>query len=423
MPAPNPSSDGSNMLATLRSMKTTSLACIAIAALTMGYANGQEKVTVPVALAQSSVASKATAYLLSQQDSESGGWNVRKDGPQLPAITGLVLSGLVRGGLDPASNPVQAGVKFILQYQQPDGGIYDTMLPGYNTSICLSTLCLLPPSPHVDSAKAAALTYLRSIQYGEDAVTRTEGSAQPVDKSHPFYGGVGYGKHGRPDLSNTQFFIEALHAAGVPGDDPAMQRALTFLGRVQMLDRVTGPDGKEIIVNDMPYAKGSRQGGFVYATAEDKDTVGSGQSFAGVMDESLSDGTTASRLRSYGSMSYAGFKSLLYAGLTPTDPRVSAVRGWIVRNYTVNENPGVGTDGQYYYYVVFAKALSANGQSTLDIVNADGTTRSANWRSDLASKLASLQESDGSMKPLDDRWMEDNRVLITAYALNALGVQ
>jgi squalene-hopene/tetraprenyl-beta-curcumene cyclase len=418
-------------------MKNTWLACIAGGVLIFTHAAGQDTAAAlpPSRLSShSELSRKASEYLLRQQDAATGGWNVSKEGPQLPAITGLVVAGLVRSGQDPASAPIQAGIKFILQYQQTDGGIYDKMMPGYNTSICLTTLCLMPASPHTDSAKEAALKYLRSIQYGEDAVVRVSGTtqsvdgtgqpqAQPVDKSHPFYGGVGYGKHGRPDLSNTQFFVEALHAAGVPPDDPAMQRALVFLARVQMLEKVKSPDGKDITVNDMAYAKGSQQGGFVYATAENKDTVGSGQSFAGMMDESLSDGTTASRLRSYGSMSYAGFKSLLYAGLKRDDPRVTAAREWISRHYTLDENPGVGTDGQYYYYVVFAKALSAYGEPKLEVTSKDGTKRGANWRVELAEKLASLQEPDGSMKPLDDRWMEDNRVLITAYALNAMHSQ
>lgn len=364
---------------------------------------------------------KACEFLLSKQDAATGGWNVTPNGPQLPAITALVVSGMLSNGKDPASPAIAGGVKFILQYQQADGGIYDKIMPGYNTSICLTTLCMLPPSPQVDSAKAAAVKYLRSIQYGEDAVTRAEGSAETVSKSHSFYGGVGYGKHGRPDLSNTQFFVEALHAAGVPGDDPAMQRALAFLARVQMLEKVTGPDGKEIIVNDMPYAKGSRQGGFIYATGENKDKVGTGQSFAGMMDESLSDGTTASRLRSYGTMSYAGFKSMLYAGLAKNDPRVVAAQGWIASNYTLDENPCVGTDGLYYYYVVFAKAMKASGESTIKITPKDRGPSLRDWRSDLIAKLNQMQESDGSMKSVDDRWMEDNKVLITAYSLNAIG--
>jgi squalene-hopene/tetraprenyl-beta-curcumene cyclase len=114
-------------------------------------------------------------------------------------------------------------------------------------------------------------------------------------------------------------------------------------------------------------------------------------------------------------MTYAGFKSYLYAGLSKNDPRVAAARGWIESHYTLTENPGVGTDGLYYYYVMFAKALDADGRAT--VLTPDG---SRDWRVDLVNQLSSLQNEDGSFRSVDDRWMENDPVLITAYALNAL---
>lgn len=361
---------------------------------------------------------KAVAYLKSTQDAATGGWCISDKAPVFPAITGLVLSGMLGSGVVDSSDPsVQSAVKFILSRQQADGGIYEGILPSYNTAICLTALAKVPTLPGVEEARAKALAFLRGIQNGEDATGTVVGgdAATSVGKDHPFYGGVGYGKHGRPDLSNTSFFVEALHASGVKADDPAMQRAMVFLQRVQMLER-TG----EMKVNEMAYAAGSRQGGFIYATSENKDKVGSGQSFAGMIDESLSDGTTASRLRSYGSMTYAGFKSYLYAGLKKDDPRVVAAREWIGKNYTLEENPATGTDGLYYYYLVFAKALAADGQATIRVIGADGTATQRDWRKDLGEKLAALQQADGSFKVVDDRWMENNPVLITAYGLDAL---
>src|SRR6185295_9221725 len=106
-------------------------------------------------------------------------------------------------------------------------------------------------TPEAKAAIKPAQDFLKSLQFGEAAATTGAAAkeAQKVDKDHAFYGGVGYGRSGRPDLSNTAFFIEALRDSGVPADDPAIQRALVFLKRVQMDDRI----------NDMPYAKGSRQ--------------------------------------------------------------------------------------------------------------------------------------------------------------------
>lgn len=359
---------------------------------------------------------KAEGFLRTNQD-PSGGWGVRAEGPVFPAVTGLVIQGMM---LDPAATEkdpaIAKGVAFILSKQQENGGIYDQILPSYNTAICASALSKVG-TPEAKAAAKRAVEFLRSIQFGEGAVTH-EGlgeNATPVTKDHPFYGGVGYGKHGRPDLSNTAFWMEALHDCGVESSDPAFQRALTFLQRTQML-AATGSTP----VNDMPYAQGSKQGGFIYATSVNKDERGVGQSNAPMMDETLSDGTVASRLRCYGSMTYAGFKSYLYAGLKKDDPRVTAAREWIAANYTLEENPGVGTDGLYYYMLVFAKAMDAFGEPTLKVVRADGLTETRSWKSDLIERLAKLQNDDGSFKSVDDRWMENDPVLITAYSLIAL---
>lgn len=357
------------------------------------------------------MARKAAAYLRSQQD-KSGGWAVNPSGPNFPAITGLVVSGLL---LDPAPDPsdpaVAGGVKYMLTFRQPDGGIYDRILPAYNTAICLSALTKVN-TPAAREAIKPAQDFLKNLQFGEDAreYAGNGDSAKAVAKDHPFYGGVGYGKHGRPDLSNLSFVLEALHDSGVEPTDASFQRALVFLSRVQMQGSI----------NDMPYAKGSTQGGFIYSTSVNKDQVGVGQSFAGLMEETLSDGTKASRLRSYGSMTYAGFKSYVYAGLSREDPRVTAALGWISRNYTLQENPGVGPDGMYYYLVTFARALSAWGEPMIRVVGADGSETRRDWGADLIRRLGELQEPDGSFRKVDDRWMEDNSVLITAYALIAL---
>ncbi|MBL8745791.1 MAG: hypothetical protein JNK58_05465 [Phycisphaerae bacterium] len=169
-------------------------------------------------------------------------------------------------------------------------------------------------------------------------------------------------------------------------------------------------------MNDMPYARGSRQGGFIYSTAEDKESAGEGQSQAGMIEETLDDGTRVSRLRAYGSMTYAGFKALIYANLARDDQRVRLAYEWIRRNYSVEENPGAGNDGLYYYFLMMSRALDAWGSPTIEV--ADGGVR--DWQNDLVDRLAGLQTEDGSFRVVDDRWMENNPILITAYALLAL---
>ena len=369
------------------------------------------------------MADKAAAWLRSQQDEKSGGWAVPKEGPLHPAITGLVITGML---LDPAASnadpAIKRGVDFILSHRQPDGGIYDRILPSYNTAICLSALALASSEAKQPRADArAAITpaqdFLRSLQWSEDVANHDVIPERPrnVDRSHPFYGGVGYGRSGRPDNSNLGMVIQAMHDSGLKTDDPFFQRALVFLRRTQMQGDI----------NEMPYAAGSSQGGFIYSTSVNQDQIGVGQVMIpapnDTIDETLSDGTRASRLRAYGSMTYMGFKSLIYADLSRDDPRVRAAFGWIRRNYALAENPGLGADGLYYFYLTFARAMTAWGEPTITPILADGSEGDPRaWAADLVETLAALQEPDGSFKPRGERWMENNKVLITAYALIAL---
>ena len=62
-------------------------------------------------------------------------------------------------------------------------------------------------------------------------------------------------------------------------------------------------------------------------------------------------------------MTYAGLKSMIYAGVKKDDPRVKAAYEWVQKHYTLDENPGMGGNGLYYYYHTFAKALDAIGDA------------------------------------------------------------
>lgn len=363
------------------------------------------------------MAQKAIDYLRAQQDPATGAWARNPGGPNLPAVDALVLSGLLMDPAIDATDPVVArGIDYVLGYRQPDGGIYDRILASYNTSIAVSMLARAR-TPEALAAIGPATDFLRSLQWSEVAMTDGAAAAETrrVDREHPFYGGVGYGSHGRPDNSNLNFMVQALHDADAGPEDPAIQRALVFLERTQM----------HHAINDMPYAAGSTQGGFIYSTGPEADQAGEGESKAGMIEELAPDGTNVSRLRAYGSMTYAGFKSYAYAQLPRDDPRVRAAREWIERNYTLEENPGLGDEGLYYYFLVFARALDAWGAETITArvdgaAGAPGSAEERDWANDLIDRLAELQNPDGSFRSVDDRWMEDNPVLITAYALIAL---
>jgi squalene-hopene/tetraprenyl-beta-curcumene cyclase len=115
-------------------------------------------------------------------------------------------------------------------------------------------------------------------------------------------------------------------------------------------------------------------------------------------------------------MTYAGLKSMIYAGVGPDDPRVKAAIAWIKKYYGLAENPGMGAAGLYYYYHTFAKALDAVGKDALQ----DEQGVSHPWRRELLGELAKRQKPDGSWVNDANRWMEGDKSLVTGYALLAL---
>jgi squalene-hopene/tetraprenyl-beta-curcumene cyclase len=330
---------------------------------------------------------RGTRYLLDSQEPD-GGWNSDRG----PGITCLVVRALAQApDVGPGHDAVKRGIEFVLRSQREDGGIYgaEGLLKNYESSVALSMFAVAKPPEH-EKRIAALQKFLTDLQWDE-----SEGKS--IDDV--WYGGAGYGQGKRPDLSNTQMMLEALGDSGLPQDHPAYRKALVFIQRCQML-------GEQ---NDQPFAKGSNQGGFIYTPAN------GGESKADTIEIE-----GRKELRCYGSMTYAGFKSMLYCGLNRTDDRVKAAIDWIRRNWTLDHNPNMpgerSLEGVFYYYHVFARALAAYGQD--EITDASG--RKHDWRAELVDKLDQLQRQDGSWVNEQDRWFEGMPALTTAYALLAL---
>jgi squalene-hopene/tetraprenyl-beta-curcumene cyclase len=107
---------------------------------------------------------------------------------------------------------------------------------------------------------------------------------------------------------------------------------------------------------------------------------------------------------------------MIYAGLTPDDLRVKAAISYIKNHYTLDENPGQGQRGLYYYYHTFARAMALLGQPTL----VDGQGKEHDWRADLVAALAKRQEANGGWVNRDDRFMEGDPNIVTSFAMLAL---
>ena len=337
--------------------------------------------------------SKSVAYLLSKQN-ENGSW-----GPYggMPAMTGIVINSLLSSP-EAGSAKVKAAIakaeQNLLKYAQADGSIWaksaEKGYPNYSTSVAVVSFYLINKDKHLKVIKKAR-AFLKSSQF--DANT----GATTVEA-----GGIGYGStKNKSDLSNTQMALEALYithdvenestdAAAVKATKECWEKANKFISRCQALPTT----------NDLKWAKsapGEDVGGFIYSP-----------------DRTKVDGE---ELRVYGSMTYAGLKSMVYAGyisedkLTKEDPRIKAAFDWAAKNFTLDENPGVGAQGHYYYIQTMSKALDAYDSDKI---------AGKMWRREVVKKLLELQKSDGHWVNENGRWMENVPEMVTAFSLNAM---
>ena len=256
---------------------------------------------------------KACDYLKSKQK-DDGSFGSPRAGE--PGLTALVVTGMIRAGKPVTDPAVAKGLIYLESNIKADGGVYAQGLANYTTSLAVMAFAEANANGKYKDTIAAAAKFLRTLQYGD---------ANDVDEKDPRFGGAGYDKkgggRGGADMSNTHFFLEALMASGAGKDDPAVKRAIVFLGNSQNLP------GE---FNSLDYAKKASdddKGGFIYNIADAKN-------------DKSEKRTAAGGLRSEGGMTYAGLKSFLYAGVSKDDPHVKAAVAWVRKHYTLDENPG-----------------------------------------------------------------------------------
>ena len=324
--------------------------------------------------------------------------NQQQDGSwgHYPAMTALALCSYLRspqGYNEHTTVAIGKGIDFILSCQQPDGGLYIDDLAGYNTAICLMALVETHNSKYDDAIRRAR-DFLLNLQFDE---------SDGIPKTDVKFGGIGYKEKERPDLSNLQWAIEALkesenykkvdeatgksqEVSGQSGTkiskDLFWQNAIVFLQRCQNLK----------VYNDQPWA--SNDGGFIYSPSESK----------------------AGGYSSYGSMTYAGMKSFIYAGVDKNDKRVKAAYDWISKSFTVDSNVEMGQQGLFYYLQTMSKALDAYGDSII----VDGSGKKHNWRVEVIKRLVTIQDGEGFWMNKNNRWWENKKELVTAYSILAI---
>jgi squalene-hopene/tetraprenyl-beta-curcumene cyclase len=340
---------------------------------------------------------------LREHQNADGSWS----NADVPALTGLVLYAFFTApDYDPkAPRPayIQKGLDYLASCARPDGAICKEMLPNYNTAVGIMALTAAN-DPQYYPIVMKARRYIVTLQ--ED-----RGKKGVADDAYD--GGIGYGTKDHSDMSNTYLALEALRMSEFLESDQHLklyddlkkmpQTSLNWGAALKFIERCQNLPTH----NDQSWASDdpNNKGGFVYFP---------GNSKAG--EETLPDNKVA--LRSYGSMTYAGLLSLVYVKLDKEDPRLKAAYEWITKNYTLEENPGLGQQGLFYYYHTMAKALSAIQVDHLTA--ADGSW--IDWRNALTAKLVEKQKGDGSWVNDNGRWWENDPILATSYALISLNI-
>jgi squalene-hopene/tetraprenyl-beta-curcumene cyclase len=304
------------------------------------------------------------------------------------------------------SSELARAFDFILSSAKPDGSIQRAGLANYNTALCLTALASAN-DPNFLPVILNARRYLANSQI-DMGIKGTNDT--------PFDGGIGYGsKYQHSDMNNTLMAIEAMRLSesavvksdagskdkpviSKPEPDVDWAAVVHFLENCQNLPSVNKADWVSDETRD--------RGGFVYYPGKS-------------MAESVTNAVTGRvALRSYGSMSYGGLLSYIYAHVDKKDPRVVAVLDWLRGNYTLAENPGMGQQGYYYYLHLMTKALAAADVEKLKL--ADG--REVDWRAEVGRQLLKLQRPDGSWVNLEERFWERDPVLVTTYSMMALEI-
>ena len=336
---------------------------------------------------------KGNDFLKSTQN--TNGWWSTADHPSVSALALTAMMGEPNARLKNSAE-VKKGYAFVLRCAKPDGGIYVTELANYNTSICMMGLLAAQ-----DAKYDAVLRKARSYVAGQQVDTGAKGKSDS-----PWDGGIGYSHDAtRSDMNNTLTALEALYyskhlVADQKADDAKDLNWAAAIQFLQHCQNLPGVDTQAWVSTDA-----KDRGGFVYDPESSK---------AGAVTNA--SGQIA--LRSYGSISYAGLLSYIYADVKQTDPRVQAVLDWLRANYSLEENPGLGPQGYFYYLHLMTKALTVANVDTLETAGG----QQLDWRREVAMRLINLQKADGSWQNDNGRWWEKDPALVTAYAVLSLEI-
>lgn len=355
----------------------------------------------PAAIIGSSVMNEAKAAIdrsldwLVKHQKKNGSWSDEN----YPALTALSLWAFANSKHPKREEVINKAVAFILSCVQEDGGIYHKTegqegggLSNYNTAICMTAL---------NATKKREV--IRIVQNARKFIAGSQHTGSDV-----YRGGFGYDRSSGRTYTDGVNTLITLEGMVLTSDVEDLRDKVE--GRVD-INWKAAREYAERLQNPGDSGK-NQKGSFIYSHHEIKGPK------AGITTNQ------AGRVvfRSYGSMTYAGMLMLIYAKVPRDDPRVKSAFDWTTKHWSLEENPGMGAQGLYFFYNVLTKALSAYGQDRIEIQGG----KAISWRTEVVKKLLELHKIDpdgtGYWLNATGRFWEANPVLATSYTVLTLQI-
>jgi hypothetical protein len=305
----------------------------------------------------------ATRWLWAQQ-SDDGGWHSKTYGllRSGQSLTPFVLDALLP--LPHEASAADRAFEFLKRNTNADGslGLSDSVAPDYPN---YATGLGVRAAARLKRDASQWIACLRAQQFTE------ENGWSPGDAPYGAWG-MGGERHrppeaGHVDLAMTRYVLEGLAAAGISPADPAMQKALVYVGRCQ------NPDG-----------------GFFFSTVN--------------LDTNKA-GDVNGKYRSYGTTTCDGLLAMRAMGVPAADSRITRAKAWLKLNHLEERAPGFDieparmgwSDGLRFYYA----AAITRAMPELPV-------------------MLPIQRPEGSFANRNNLVKEDDPILATAFAVRVL---
>jgi squalene-hopene/tetraprenyl-beta-curcumene cyclase len=354
----------------------------------------------------------------------SGAWPVIMPERQVASVAYTALTVRALSGASPAlrsryQTSIDKGLEFILTEANPDGsfgeGDSGTYMKTYATAVALSALSTAPRTEKISDAIRGSQAYLKRNQLQEGAHRGGLGYGDEEPQRNPETGAFEVKRSTIANLSATAAAAEAMKDSGLSLSDEFWPLVTEFVRKCQNNTEVNTDKEFLAALKDKGMSVG-RDGSLYYTPVADGSVQKAGT-------RKIADRET---IVGYGSMTYDGIKTYLYAGLRRDSPEVRTAVEWVRRNYSVDAHPGFPYDpdtrthqrGLYYYYHVMARALDACGERPL--TTPDGRPR--DWPVELGEQLLKSMRVSKAWLNDNPAWYEGDAVLVTGYVLNVLDI-